>query len=72
MGLASIAAALPIAALSFGCYGAAALLGKIRPLRAAYDFLSRAYDHVIERIGQKVLRDARDAPALRLMVSLTF
>ena len=47
------------------------LLGKIRPLRDAYQYLSRAYDRVIDRIGQKVLRDSRDTPALRLMVSLT-
>lgn len=71
MGLASIAAALPVAALSFGCYGAARLLGKLRPLRGAYEFLSRAYDWLIDRLGQKVLRDPRDTPALRVMVSLT-
>ena len=71
MGLASIAAALPVAALSFGCYGAAMLLGKVRPLRGAYEFLSRAYDRVLARLGQKALRDPRDTPALRLMVSLT-
>ena len=71
MGLASIVAALPIAALSFGCYGAAMFLGKVRPLRDAYEFLSRAYDRVLDRLGQKVLRDSRDTPALRLMVSLS-
>src|SRR5262249_39189404 len=54
-----------------GCYGPAVLLGKIRPLRAGYEFLSRAYDRGLERIGQRVLRDARDAPALRVMISLT-
>jgi fatty acid desaturase len=64
-------AALPVAALSFGCYGAAGLLGKIRPLRDSFEFVSGAYDRVIERLGQKVLRDQRDTPALRLMVSLT-
>ena len=71
MGLASIAAVLPVAALSFGCYGMTKLFAKIRPLQHAYDFLSRAYDRAIDRLGQKVLRDPRDTPALRVMVSLT-
>jgi fatty acid desaturase len=71
MGLASMLAALPVAALSFGCSGAARLLGRVRPLRGAYEFLSRGYDRVLDRLGQKVLRDRRDAPALRLMVSLS-
>ena len=71
MGLASIAAALPVAALSFGCYGVTRLFAKIRSLRHAYDFLSRAYDRTIDRLGQKVLQDPRDIPALRVMVSLT-
>ena len=71
MGLASMAAALPVAVLSFGCYGVAVFLGRVRPLRDAYEFLSRAYDRIIDRLGQEVLRDPRDAPALRLMVSLT-
>jgi len=60
-----------VAALSFGCYGVVALLGRVRPLRDAYQFLSRAYDRFIERLGQKVLRDPRDTPALRIMVSLS-
>src|SRR5258707_6703228 len=71
MGLASMVAALPVAALSFGCYGVAMFLGKVRPLRDAYEFLSRAYDRVLDRLGQKVLRDSRDTPALRLMISLS-
>src|SRR5215467_11743974 len=71
MGLSSIGAALPVAALSFGGYAAAKLLGKIRPLREGYEFLSRAYDQILDRVGQRVLRDPRDLPALRLMVSLT-
>jgi len=71
MGLASAMAALPVAALSFGCYGAAMLLGKIRPLRGAYEFLSQAYDRILGRFAQKALWDSRDAPALRLMVSLS-
>jgi fatty acid desaturase len=71
MGLASAVAALPVAALSFGCYGAARFLGRVRPLRDAYEFLSRAYDRGLDRLGQKVLQDLRDTPALRLMVSLS-
>jgi len=71
MGMASVAAALPVVALSFGSYWVAVLLGKIWPLRAAYEFFSRTYDRIIERVGHKILRDPRDAPALRLMVSLT-
>ena len=71
MGLASMVAALPVAALSFGCYAAAMFLGRFRPLREAYEFLSRAYDRSLGRLGQKVLRDSRDIPALRLMVSLS-
>ena len=71
MGLASTVAALPVAALSFGSYGVALLLGKVRPLRASYEFVSRGYDRVLARLGQRVLRDPRDTPALRLMVSLT-
>src|SRR6516164_8313789 len=71
MGLACTVAALPVAALSFGCYGAAKLLGKVRPLRNTYESISAAYDRCIERLGQTVLRDQRDTPALRLMVSLT-
>jgi fatty acid desaturase len=71
VALASIVAVSLVAALSFGCYGAATLLGRIRPLRDAYEFLDRAYDRLIDRLGQKVLRDSRDTPALRIMVSLT-
>jgi fatty acid desaturase len=71
MGVASTVAALSIVALSFGCYGAAMFLGKVRPLRDAYEFLSQAYDRIIERLGKEVLQDPRDTPALRLMVSLS-
>jgi fatty acid desaturase len=71
MGVASMLAALPVAVLSFGCYGAAMLLGKVRPLRDAYEFLSRTYDWILDRLGRRVLRDSRDTPALRLMVSLS-
>ena len=56
IGLASMIAALPVAVLSFGCYGAAMLLGKVRPLRDAYEFLSRTYDWILDRLGQRVLR----------------
>jgi fatty acid desaturase len=71
MALASIAAIALVGALSVGGYAAATLLGRIRPLRDGYQFLSQAYDRFIERLGQKVLRDSRDTPALRLMVSLS-
>lgn len=71
LAFASVAAALPVIVLSFGSYATAGLLARLRPLREACDFLSRAYDRLIDRLGQKVLRDPRDAPALRLMVSLT-
>ena len=71
LALGSIAAVSLMGALSFGCYGVAKLLARIRPLLAAYQLLSRTYDRLIERLGQRVLRDSRDTPALRLMVSLT-
>jgi fatty acid desaturase len=71
IALASIAAASLEGALSMACYGAARLLGRVRPLRDAYQFLSGAYDQFLDRLGQEVLQDSRDTPALRLMVSLT-
>src|SRR5713226_5623889 len=71
MALASIAAVSLVGVLSFAFYGAAMLLGRVRPLRDAYQFLSQAYDRFLDRLGQEVLRDPRDTPALRLMVSLT-
>jgi fatty acid desaturase len=71
VALGSMAAVAIEGALSMAGYGLALLLGKIRPLRDAYQLLSRGYDRFIERLGQKVLRDIRDTPALRLMVSLT-
>jgi fatty acid desaturase len=69
--LASTALTLLVAVLSIGTYLAAKLLGKIRPFREAYQFLSRTYDRLLNRLGQKVLRDPRDTPALRIMVSLS-
>ncbi len=71
MGLASAVAAIPVGVLSFGCYGAARLIGRVGGLREGYEFLSRGYGRVLERLGQTVLRDSRDRPALRLMVSLS-
>ena len=71
VGVASTVAALAIVALSFGCYGAAMFLGKVRQLRDVYEFLSQVYDRIIERLGKEVLQDPRDTPALRLMVSLS-
>jgi fatty acid desaturase len=71
IALASIAAASIEGILSFGCYAAAKLFGKVNPLCKGYQFLSLAYDRFIERLGEEVLRDSRDIPALRVMVSLT-
>ena len=70
-GTASLVAVSLPAVLSFGAHGAALLLEKIAVLRAAYNFLSSSYDRALARIAPKVLRDPRDLPALRLMVSLT-
>jgi fatty acid desaturase len=71
IALASIAAASLEGTLSMGLYGAAILAGKVRPVRATYQFLSRSYDRCLSWLGQEVLRDPRDTPALRIMVSLT-
>ena len=71
VALASLVAVSLVTALSFGCHHAATLLGRIGPLRDAYSFLSGVYDRFIARLGQEVLRDTRDTPALRIMVSLT-
>jgi fatty acid desaturase len=71
MGLASIAAAALVGALSYGCDGAAKVLGRVRPLRDAYQFLSQTYDSLLGGLGKEVLRDCRDVPALRVMVSLS-
>jgi hypothetical protein len=71
IALASVAAATVEGVLSFGLYAAGVLAGRLRPLRQAYQFLSATYDRFISRVGQKVLRDPRDTPALRIMISLT-
>ena len=71
IALASTGAISLVALLSFGGYGAAMILGRVLPLRDAYQFLSRAYDRLLDRLGQEVLQDPRDTPALRLMVSLS-
>jgi Fatty acid desaturase len=71
LAIASAVAIAIVAAVSFAWYGAATILGMIRPLRATYQFLSGAYDRLLQRLGQKVLRDPRDLPALRLAVSLS-
>lgn len=70
--LASIAAVALVGLVSIGCYAAIAAFAKIRPLQSACMSCSRTYDRLIEQLGRKVLRDARDAPALRLMVAVTF
>jgi len=71
VGLASIAAVSIMGALSMAGYGVARLLATIPPLRFTYQFLSTTYDRLIDRIGHKILRDQRDIPALRIMLSLT-
>ncbi len=71
MGIGCIIAISLVGLISFGSYGVAKLLGRIRPLYETYQFLSEAYDRFIDRLGKKVLRDSRDTPALRIMVSLT-
>jgi fatty acid desaturase len=71
IALASIAAAALEGTLSVGFYGAAILAGKVRSVRETYQFLSLTYDRFVSRLGQEVLRDPRDTPALRIMVSLT-
>ena len=71
MALASAGVISLVALLSFGGYGAAMILGRVRPLRNAYQFLSRAYDRLLDQLGKEVLQDSRDTPALRLMVSLS-
>ena len=71
IAIGSIVAISLVGVLSFGCYGVAKLLGRVRPLRDTYQFLSQTYDRFIDRLGEKVLRDSRDTPALRIMVSLT-
>ena len=72
IALASAGAISLVALLSFGGYGAALILGRVRPLRSAYQSLSMAYDRLLDRLGQEVLQDSRDTPALRLMVSISF
>jgi fatty acid desaturase len=67
----SIVVASLIGVLSFGCYAVAKFFGGVRPLRDTYQFLSQSYDRLIDRLGRTVLRDPRDTPALRIMVSLT-
>jgi fatty acid desaturase len=71
IALASTCAMSLVALLSFGGYAAVTILGRVRPLRDAYQFLSRAYDRLLGKIGHEVLQDPRDMPALRLMVSLS-
>ena len=71
IALASAGAISLVALLSFGGYRAAMILGRVRPLRNAYQSLSSAYDRLLDHFGQEVLQDPRDTPALRLMVSLS-
>ena len=71
LALASLASTLFVGVFSFGFYGAAKILGRVGPLRDAYQYVSGAYERLLERLGKEILRDSRDTPALRLMVSLT-
>jgi fatty acid desaturase len=71
IALASVAAMSLVSVLSFGCYRVAVVLAGLRPLRNAYQGLSLAYDRLLVRLGPRVLQDARDIPALRVMVSLS-
>ncbi len=71
IALASIAAVSIEGAVSVTSYWAAKLLGKIRPVRETYQLLSSSYDRLVSRVGQEVLQDPRDTPALRIMISLT-
>jgi fatty acid desaturase len=71
IALASIAAISLVGVLSFACDAVARLLGRVRLLRDAYQFFSRAYGKFLDQLGQEVLRDSRDVPALRIMVSVT-
>src|SRR5580704_6638013 len=71
IGLASIVAVSIMGALSMAGYGVDKLLEKVPPIRATYQFLSTTYDRLIDHIGHKILRDQRDTPALRIMLSLT-
>jgi hypothetical protein len=71
IALASTVAVLLVALPSIGCYLLAKLLDRIRPLHDAYQSVSGAYERFIDRLGRKVLRDPRDTPALRLMISVS-
>ena len=56
IALASTGAISLVALLSFGGYGAVRILRRIGPLRSAYQFLSRAYDRLLDQLGQEVCR----------------
>ncbi len=60
-----------VAVIPIVVYGLASVLGRIPQIRRAYQYLSERYDHYLHRLGQEVLQDPRDTPALRLMVSLS-
>jgi fatty acid desaturase len=71
VAVASTIALAFVGVFSIGSYALVLPLVRIRPLRAACQFVSAAYDRLIARLGQRVLRDPRDTPALRLMVAVT-
>jgi len=72
MAAASTVAIALVGTLSIGCHAAVMLVAKIGPLRTLYEALSGAYDRLLDQLAQKVLRDPRDTPALRLMIAITF
>jgi hypothetical protein len=72
MAAASTVAIALVGTLSIGCYVAVMPAAKIRPLRNLYEALSSAYDRLLDHLAQRVLRDPRDTPALRLMIAITF
>jgi hypothetical protein len=71
MTTASTIAMLVVAALSFGLDALTSLALRIAPVRRLSESFSNAYDRWIDRLGEKVLHDRRDTPALRFMVSLS-
>ena len=62
IALASTVAIALVATLSFGSYGVATALGKVRPLRDAYRFLSGAYDRLVERLRGKFFETPETPP----------
>lgn len=68
---ASTLATASVAALSFGFAALSSLAFKIEPIRRVSESFSNAYDRLLNQLSEKVLQDPRDAPALRIAVSLS-